>query len=53
MDVSGQLHASAALPPGRNTDEHFMGGWLGPELDWTFRRKENMLLLPGEEFKIS
>jgi hypothetical protein len=31
MEVSGQLHASAALPPGeRAPDTHWIEGWLGP-----------------------
>jgi hypothetical protein len=25
--VSGQLHAPAALPPGKNPSIHFIGGW--------------------------
>jgi hypothetical protein len=30
MEVSGQLHASAALPPGKATGTHWIGGWVGP-----------------------
>jgi len=31
MDVSGQLHALAALPPGeRAPSTHWIGGWVGP-----------------------
>jgi hypothetical protein len=26
MEMSGQLHASAALPP----EKHCIGGWVGP-----------------------
>jgi hypothetical protein len=28
MEVSGQLHAPTALPPGK--DPHWIGGWVGP-----------------------
>jgi len=28
---SGQLHAPAALPPGKESlDTHWIGGWVGP-----------------------
>jgi hypothetical protein len=30
MKVGGQLHAPAALPPGKRTGTHFIGGWVGP-----------------------
>jgi hypothetical protein len=31
MEVSGQLHAPAALPPGeRAPGTHWIGGWVGP-----------------------
>jgi hypothetical protein len=31
MEVSGQLHAPAALPPvERATRSHWIGGWVGP-----------------------
>jgi hypothetical protein len=30
MEVSGQLHASAALPPGKDASTHWMEGWVGP-----------------------
>jgi hypothetical protein len=29
MEVDGQRHASAALPPGKNR-YHRIGGWVGP-----------------------
>jgi hypothetical protein len=29
MRVGGQLHAPAALPPGKRPDTHCIGGWLG------------------------
>jgi hypothetical protein len=30
MGVGGQRHAPAALPPGKKTGTHFIGGWMGP-----------------------
>jgi hypothetical protein len=31
MEVSGQLHARAVLPPGeRAPNTHWLGGWVGP-----------------------
>jgi len=29
MEVSGQLHAPAALPTERAPDTHWIGGWVG------------------------
>jgi hypothetical protein len=29
MEVSGQLHAPAVLPPGKEPDTHWKGGWVG------------------------
>jgi hypothetical protein len=31
MGVGGQLHAPAALPPGKRPGTHFTGGWVGPQ----------------------
>jgi hypothetical protein len=31
MDVNGQLHAPAALPPGEAPGAHWIGGWVGPK----------------------
>jgi hypothetical protein len=31
MWVGGQLHAPAALPPGKRPGTHFTGGWVGPQ----------------------
>jgi hypothetical protein len=42
MDVSGQLHAPAALPPReRAPGTHWIGGWVGPRaiLDAVVKRK--------------
>jgi hypothetical protein len=30
MRVGGQLHAPAALPPGKRPGTHFIGSWVGP-----------------------
>jgi hypothetical protein len=30
MRVDGQLHAQAALPPGKRPVTHCIGGWMGP-----------------------
>jgi hypothetical protein len=40
MEVSGQLHAPAALPPGEE-GTHWIGGWVGPRavLDAVVKRK--------------
>jgi hypothetical protein len=42
MDVSGQLHAPATLPPGKALlGTHWIGGWVGPRavLDAVVKRK--------------
>jgi hypothetical protein len=34
MEASGQLHAPAALPPGKEpTGTYWIGGWEGPKTD--------------------
>ena len=30
MRMDGELHAQAALPPGKRPGTHFIGGWVGP-----------------------
>jgi hypothetical protein len=30
MGVDGQRHAPAALPPGKRSGTHCIGGWVGP-----------------------
>jgi hypothetical protein len=48
--VSGQLHALADLPRGKNPDTHCIGGWVGPIAGVVlFEDEENLLLLPGIE----
>jgi hypothetical protein len=41
MEVSGRLHASAALPPGKKPCTHWIGGWVGRRagLDAVARRE--------------
>jgi hypothetical protein len=41
MEVSGQLHAPAALPPGKETRVPIGGGWIGSRavLDAVVKRK--------------
>jgi hypothetical protein len=41
MEVSGQLHTPAALPPGRAPSTNWIGGWVGPRavLDAVVKRK--------------
>jgi hypothetical protein len=42
MEVKGQLHTPAALPPGKRApDTHWIGGWVGPRavLDAEVKRK--------------
>jgi hypothetical protein len=37
LEVSGQLHVPAALPPGK---EHWIGGWVGPRAGLDDVRRE-------------
>jgi hypothetical protein len=30
LEVSGQLHAPEALPQGKSSGTHWIGGWVGP-----------------------
>jgi hypothetical protein len=42
MEMSGQIHAPAAIPPGKRAPgTHWIGGWVGPGagLDAVARRK--------------
>jgi len=32
MEVSGQIHAPAALPPGKNLVTHWIGSCVGPSV---------------------
>jgi hypothetical protein len=35
MGVGGQHHAPTALPLGKRTGTHGIGGWVGPRAGWT------------------
>jgi hypothetical protein len=41
MEMSGQLHVPASLPPGKEPVTHWIGGWGGPRavLDAAVKRK--------------
>jgi hypothetical protein len=46
--MSGQLHTSAALPPGKETPGiHWIGGWVGPTASMNDVEKRKCLTLPG------
>jgi hypothetical protein len=50
MEVSGQLHAPAALHPGRGTPvSSGCGDWVGPRdgLDWMLWSRDNVLASTG------
>jgi hypothetical protein len=53
MEVSGQLHAPAALPPGKEplVPIGYEAGWA-PEPVWMRLRKKNSNPLPGLELPI-
>jgi hypothetical protein len=45
MEVSGQLHTSAALPPGNSPGAHWTGGWVDPRASLDIMKKRKVLLL--------
>jgi hypothetical protein len=49
MEVSGQLHATVALAPGKNPNAHWIGDWVGTRLGLDAIKKRNILPLPGIE----
>jgi len=50
MVGSGQLHAPAALSPGKKVGVNSTAGWMGPRADLdSFREEKMLLLLPGFE----
>jgi hypothetical protein len=52
MKVSGQLHAPAALPPGKQPPgTHWIGGWVGPRACLDDLDKRKFLTLPGLELR--
>jgi hypothetical protein len=49
MEVSGELHAPAALPPGERTFfTHSTGGWIGPKTGMDIMENRNNLCLCRE-----
>jgi hypothetical protein len=51
MEVSGQLHAPAALPPGKSSGTHFIGGWVDPRASLEDLEKRKFFTLPGIELR--
>jgi hypothetical protein len=48
MEVSGQLHAATALPPGKYPPgTQWIGGWLGHRVGLNAMEKRKILPLPG------
>jgi hypothetical protein len=50
MEESGQLHAPAALPPGKNLRIYGLGGWVGTRTGLDGFGRET-ILLPLPEFE--
>jgi hypothetical protein len=51
--VSGQLHAPAALPPGKSPGTHFIGGWVDPRAGLDDMEKWKYFTLSGLELSLS
>jgi hypothetical protein len=51
--VSGQLHAPAALPPGKEPPPgtRWIGGWVGLGAGMDDEKKKNLLTVPGLELR--
>jgi hypothetical protein len=49
LEVSGQLHAPAALPPGNSPGTHFIGGRVDPRAGLDDMEKRKFFTLPGLE----
>jgi hypothetical protein len=50
--VSGQLHAPAALPPGKEPPgTHWIGGWVDLRAGLNEMEKRKFLTLPGLELR--
>jgi hypothetical protein len=52
--VSGQFHAPAALPPGKDPPPpgiHWIGGWVGPRTGLDDVENRKFLILPGLELR--
>jgi hypothetical protein len=52
MEVSGQLHTPATLPPGeRAPSTHWIGGWVDPRASLDDVENRKFLTLPGLELQ--
>jgi hypothetical protein len=51
LEVSGQLHAPAALPPGKTPGTHWIGGWVGHRVGLDDVEMRKFLILPGLELR--
>jgi hypothetical protein len=49
MELSGQLHALAALPPGKAADTHWLEEWVSLRAGLDAVEKKNLLPLLGIE----
>jgi hypothetical protein len=47
LEVSGQLHAPAALAPEKSPGTHFIGGWVDPRAGLDDMEKWKFFTLPG------
>jgi hypothetical protein len=53
MEVSGQLHAPAGLPPGKKAHStYWIGGWVGTRAGLDDVEKRKFLTLPGLELQL-
>jgi hypothetical protein len=55
MGVGGQLHAPAALPPGKRPGTHCIGGWVGPTagLDGCEKSRRHRDSIPGPTSQVA
>jgi hypothetical protein len=52
MEVSGHLHAPAALPTGESAPgTHWMGDWVNSRVSLDNMEKKKCLALPGHELR--
>jgi hypothetical protein len=49
MEMSGQLHAPAALPPRKSPGTHWIGGWVGPRSSLELQSKEKSFAPAGNQ----
>jgi hypothetical protein len=49
MEVSGEIHAPAVLPPRKSQPgTHWKGGWVGPRADLDATEKRNLALVGNQ-----